>query len=302
MVKVVLVNSSQPDWLKRYDRMGNAAAGTVIGAYSTSFSLSSRLLPRRERQDIRNLYAVVRIADEIVDGTAQQAGEANVQAILDLYEQQVLAAPHSRFHTDPVIHAYAETARRCDFAPEHITAFFASMRRDIHQNTYSDDQFDEYVYGSAEVIGLLCLSVFLAGRDIAPDDRREMESGARRLGAAFQKINFLRDLGEDGGALGRAYFPGTSPAHITEADKDALIADIRGDIAAARWAIGLLPFQVRAAVLAATELFTALTDLIESTPAHQLSSSRIRVPAHRKVALTLRAIRQAARLSIEQTP
>lgn len=281
--------------------MGNAAAGTVIGAYSTSFSLSTRLLPRTERQDIRNLYAVVRIADEIVDGTAQQAGETNVQAILDLYEQQVLTAPHSRFHTDPVIHAYAETARRCDFAPEHITAFFASMRRDIHQSTYSDDQFNEYVYGSAEVIGLLCLSVFLAGRDIASDDRREMESGARRLGAAFQKINFLRDLGEDGGALGRAYFPGTSPAHITDADKDALIADIRGDTAAARRVIGLLPFQVRAAVLAATELFTALTDLIESTPAHQLSASRVRVPEHRKAALTLRAVRQAARLSIKHT-
>lgn len=273
--------------------MGDAAAGTVIGAYSTSFSLSSRLLPSRERRDIRNLYAVVRIADEIVDGTAHQAGVHDVEAVLNAYEQQVLSAPLNRFHTDPVIHAFAETARRCEFDPEHLKAFFASMRRDIHQCTYTDGQFEDYVYGSAEVIGLLCLSVFLAGRAVDPEDRTIMETGARRLGAAFQKINFLRDLGEDGSDLGRAYFPGSSPAHITEENKTALIEEIRGDLAAAHHATGLLPLRVRGAVLAATGLFAELTDIIEATPAEQLAASRVRVSAPRKTAVTLRAVAQA---------
>lgn len=293
-INIGAVSSSQPNWLKRYDRMGNAAAGTVIGAYSTSFSLSSRLLPRRERRDIRNLYAVARIADEIVDGTAEQAGVGDPEAVLDAYEQQVLSAPHIRFHTDPIIHAYAETARRCGFDPEYLKAFFTSMRRDLHQSTYTDTEFADYVYGSAEVIGLLCLSVFLAGKNVTDADRQEMEYGARRLGAAFQKINFLRDIGEDKGELGRAYFPGLNPAHITDENKTALIADIRDDIAAAQQAIELLPFQVRAAVLAAAGLFEELADMIDATPAQKLARSRVRVPEHRKVRLTLRAVKQAA--------
>lgn len=271
--------------------MCDAAAGTVIGEYSTSFSLATKLLPTRERRDIRNLYAVVRIADEIVDGTATEASVTTPQDVLDAYEKQVLNAPEIRFHTDPIMHAYAATARRCGFAAEHIRAFFASMRRDLHQNDYSHRDLDAYVYGSAEVIGLLCLNVFLADRHISDAERAEMESGARRLGAAFQKVNFLRDLEEDTAELGRSYFQ--SYGAINETTKQELVDEIRDDLAAAEKAIWLLPFQVRAAVLAAKNLFGELTEMIAETPAEELVRTRVSVPAHRKAVLTVQAVAQA---------
>lgn len=279
-------------WLRRYDEMSHAAAGEVIGAYSTSFSLASRLLPARERRDIRTLYAVVRIADEIVDGTARQAGVDNVRVMLDEYEKQVLAAPHECFHTDPILHAYALTARRCGFNDEHIEAFFASMRRDLVLTRYSQVELDSYVYGSAEVIGLLCLDVFLADRQVTPDQRAQMEDGARRLGAAFQKVNFLRDLAEDTHDLGRSYFQ--SFGRIDDAAKTAIVAEIRSDLAAASDAIGMLPVTVRAAVLAAANLFAELTDMLDAMPASELTTTRVSVPAHRKALLTVQAAAQAA--------
>ena len=279
-------------WLRRYDEMSHAAAGEVIGAYSTSFNLASCLLPARERRDIRTLYAVVRIADEIVDGTARQAGVDNVRDMLNEYEKQVLAAPRECFHTDPILHAYALTARRCGFNDEHIEAFFASMRRDLVLTRYSQAELDSYVYGSAEVIGLLCLDVFLADRQVAPDQRAQMEDGARRLGAAFQKVNFLRDLAEDTHDLGRSYFQ--SFGRIDDEAKSAIVAEIRSDLTAASDAIDILPVTVRAAVLAAANLFAELTDMIDAMPASELTTTRVSVPAHRKALLTVQAAAQAA--------
>lgn len=282
------------NWLRRYDAMSYTAARAVIGEYSTSFNLASRLLPAQERRDIRNLYAVVRIADEIVDGTARAAGAQDIGQLLDDYERQVLAAPRQPFHTDPVLHAYAHTARRCGFSAEHIRAFFASMRRDLGHAGYSRAELDDYVYGSAEVIGLLCLDIFLADSEVPSARRAELEVGAQRLGAAFQKVNFLRDLGEDTEDLGRSYFSHLElTGELDEEAKDTLLTEIRGDLAAARDTVGLLPIRVRAAVLAATNLFTELTDMIEQTPAARLPHQRLSVPAHRKAVLTIRAAAQA---------
>lgn len=275
--------------------MSTAAANSVIETYSTSFTLASALLPKRIRRDIRNLYAVVRIADEIVDGTAADAGVSDIAAVLDAYEQQVLAAPVSRFHTDPVLHAYAATARRADFDPAHVRAFFASMRRDTAQHAYSAEDYKEYIYGSAEVIGLLCLAVFIADTPVTDHERRELENGARHLGAAFQKVNFLRDYGEDSAMLGRTYFPHVQGSTLDDTTKSAIVADIRCDVGVARASISKLPRRVRPAVIAATDLFTELTERIDATPAHVLATTRINVPAHKKAALTARAIRSAFR-------
>ena len=125
--------------------MADKAAAQVIAQYSTSFSLAVRTLPKPERTHIRNLYAVVRIADEIVDGTTAQANECPETA-LDLYEEQVLHAPHHRFHTDPVLHAWARTYRECHLNPEHMQAFFASMRADLTQTEFTPQQLDTYIY------------------------------------------------------------------------------------------------------------------------------------------------------------
>ncbi|HDM2782689.1 TPA: squalene/phytoene synthase family protein, partial [Staphylococcus aureus] len=253
-------------------------------------SLATRLLRGRVREDIRHLYAVVRIADELVDGTAHQAC-IDAAAALDAYEAAILAAPEKRLHTDPVVHSYAITARRCGFQREQLVAFFDSMRADLNQREYSASELAEYIYGSAEVIGLLCVQVFLAEETVSAADRATMDRGARHLGSAFQKINFLRDLGEDSSVLGRAYFPQAAGGVLSEAAKSALIAEIRRELAAAEEAINLLPLSARVGVRAAADIFAELTNRLAATPAAELNTTRISVPNRTKAWLAARAVR-----------
>lgn len=275
-------------YLSRYDRMADRAAAQVIGHYSTSFSLATRVLDPDTRRDIRNLYAVVRIADEIVDGATAEANECPETA-LDTYEEQVLHAPRHRFHTDPVLHAWANTYRRCGIRDDHVRAFFSSMRRDTTQTDYNADDLGAYIYGSAEVIGLMCLDIFLREHDPSEQDRRTMEEGARALGSAFQKVNFLRDLGEDSRELGRAYL---GPV-LNEDLKRTLTAEITEELDAARAAIPLLPAAARRGVAAAEALFRDLNERIAATPAEDVAAARVSVPNHRKFLLTARAIQKA---------
>ena len=290
--------SDSDSLLRRYDRACQRAAAQVIQTYSTSFRLATGLLAPRVREDIRALYAVVRIADEIVDGTATAGGveRSRLGSLLDDYEHQVLAAPATRFHTDPVLHAYAIAARRCGFQNEHISDFFASMRRDLTQTSHDEESFAEYVYGSAEVIGLLCLAVFYAdeSRPVDPDDYAELEHGARRLGAAFQKINFLRDLADDSAALGRSYFPGAERG-IDDAAKDQLVADIREDLAVARPMAERLPRGARAGVIAAADLFERLTDQLDEATVDELYRLRVSVNSAEKSMLLARSLVRSAR-------
>ena len=286
--------------LPRYDQSAQRAAAQIIAAYSTSFSFASELLAPRTRTDIRNLYAVVRIADEIVDGAATAAGlnTTEVEQTLNAYEEAVLCAPSQRFHTDPVLHAYGISARRCGFKNEHIRAFFASMRRDLHQCDYADEKdLEAYIYGSAEVIGLLCLSAFLVDHPVSDPELSQLETGARRLGAAFQKVNFLRDLGADTAQLGRSYFPRAGHGGLSTQDKDLLIADIRSDLATARAVTGKLPFSARVGVSAATDLFEALTNDLAALPADAVFSQRTRVSTPRKLSLLTRATLRSLRKS-----
>ena len=286
-----------PALLQRYDVMAVKSARQVIGTYSTSFSMATNVLAPRMRADIRNLYAMVRIADEIVDGSAAQAGvpAAEIAQLLEDYERAVLQAPHQRFHVDPVLHAYADTARRCQFDPEHVRSFFHSMRMDLTESTHSAESLDEYIFGSAEVIGLMCLSVFLEGRgDVGQEDRDTMTRGARALGAAFQKINFLRDYAEDSQELGRIYFPEILDQGLNEQSKKLLVADIRQDLELAHCTIPLLPLGARAGVLAATGLFEALTDKIDRTSAAEVREGRISVSDAHKTAIALRSVARAA--------
>lgn len=290
--------SQKRQFLTRYNVMSRRSAHQVIATYSTSFSLATGLLGSRVRKDIRNLYAVVRIADEIVDGAAAEAGcsREEITQLLDDYEQVVLQAPSLPFHTDPVLHAYADTARRCNFDPEQLRAFFTSMRRDLHQNSYDPGDFQDYVYGSAEVIGLLCLDIFLVGKSVSPAQRRDLQEGARALGAAFQKVNFLRDLAEDSEDLGRTYFPELEDRVLDEPTKDRLLDDIDADLAAARKVIPLLPLSARAGVLAATDLFGELSRRLRVTPAITITTTRASVPRATKLGILARAVANAPRL------
>lgn len=269
-----------------YDRVADETAGVVIRRYSTSFGLASRLLGSGVRQHVENIYALVRVADEIVDGGATiDAATARVE--LDAMETQTERAMATGFSTDLVIHAFARTAREVGFGAELTAPFFASMRMDLSRQVHDAESFTTYVYGSAEVVGLMCLRAFLAHE--RPGDYERLTPGARALGAAFQKVNFLRDLAADYEALGRSYFPGVDVATFDEATKTRLLDDIDADLAVSAAVVPQLPRSSRRAVALAQSLFAELSARLRRTPADQLVRSRVRVPNPVKARLALAA-------------
>jgi phytoene/squalene synthetase len=271
--------------LSLYDRVADETASIVIHRYSTSFGLASRLLGAEVRQHIENIYALVRVADEIVDGAATEAGLDVVGAARQLneLEQQTLDAIVSGFSSNLVVHAYARTARASEFGAEYVTPFFDSMRADLSETEHDQASFDKYVYGSAEVVGLMCLAAFV------PSPSAELVNGARALGAAFQKVNFLRDLAADFDALGRSYFPGVNVESFTEDDKNCLLDDIDDDLRMSAAVVPLLPASSRRAVALAQSLFTELSRRLRATPAASLRTTRVRVPNPVKARLALAA-------------
>lgn len=267
-----------------YLRMSVRASTAVISTYSTSFSLATRFLRPQRRNDIRSLYAVVRIADEIVDGTASANGLTTQEIIAELnaFEQEILAAPQRTFSPNPVVQAYGEMARRRGIKAEHVRAFFSSMRMDCEGITHTPETLRDYIYGSAEVIGMMCCHIFVDAAQAA-----ELEPGARALGAAFQNINFLRDIGFDARLLGRTYLDAELGRESDHAPNELLIAAIREDLATARAHTAGLPRDARLAVAIATQLYTALLDKLAATPPRQLATTRVRVSNLRKVGIVL---------------
>jgi phytoene/squalene synthetase len=188
-----------------------------------------------------------------------------------------------------VVHAFARTARAAGFGPELTQPFFASMRADLHETVHDAASFAAYVYGSAEVVGLMCLRVFLVGHERTPAELETLETGARALGAAFQKVNFLRDLAADHDKLGRSYFPGVDVTRLTDDEKTRLLDDIDSDLALAAATLPLLPRDSRRAVALAHGLFAELSRRIRRTPAATLITTRVRVPDPVKVRIALGA-------------
>ncbi|KAA9154253.1 phytoene/squalene synthase family protein [Microbacterium lushaniae] len=277
--------SRAPTGLALYDRTARDAAAAVIAGYSTSFALACRLLGTRPRPHVRNVYALVRVADEVVDGPAADAGlsPAGEREVLDSLERETLEAIDRGFSANLVVHAFARTARECGIGADLVAPFFASMRTDIDTTTHDTGSHDAYVYGSAEVVGLMCLQVFLNAGSARPAPApADLVDGARRLGAAFQDVNFLRDLDDDAGRLGRDYLAGATGG----AQRVAVLDRIDADLAAAAAVIPRLPRDCRRAVSTAHDLFAELSRRLRRTPS---ASGRVRVPDAVKAALALRA-------------
>ena len=266
-----------------YDCVSEGSAALVIRKYSSSFGLASRLLGEPVRTQVRNVYALVRVADEIVDHPDPALGHEPRARMLTWLHDDVRHALRTGWSANLVVHAFAQTAVGCGIEDDIIDPFFASMRMDLDVREHDQESFDRYVYGSAEVVGLMCLRVFLADDrgDRTRDRNREYDRlapGARRLGAAFQKLNFLRDLAEDHDTLGRRYFPGLDVDGFTDADRDQILDDIAGDLDAAAAVIPMLPVSSRRAVQVAHATFAELAARLGDTPAAEIRRARVRVP------------------------
>ncbi|GGB74427.1 phytoene/squalene synthase family protein [Knoellia flava] len=267
---------------RQFDAVARDTAARVIRTYSSSFGLASRLLGEPVRGRIRDVYAFVRLADEIVDGPIGVSRPDRAEAALDRFEDETRQALVDGYSPNLVVHAFAGTARRCGIDDELIAPFLRSMRADLTVTEHDEQSFLDYVYGSAEVVGLMCLRVFMIDGAPAPvvvTPSAELEEGARRLGAAFQKVNFLRDLGEDFHVRGRRYFPGIDPDALTEADKHRILDDIDSDLATSKASVDALPKSSRVAVAAAHSLFDELSARLRATPASLIPQQRVRVPS-----------------------
>ncbi|WP_291378973.1 phytoene/squalene synthase family protein [Demequina sp.] len=270
--------------LRLYDDTAHAAAAAVLARYSTSFGVGTRLLTPPMRTHIRSIYAMVRVADEIVD---TYRGE-DARAMLDGFERDVHSALDSAFSANLVAHAFSLSARQVGISRDLTEPFFASMRMDLDTAEHTQASFDRYVYGSAEVIGEMCVAVFLNTETGPREVPSEVREGARRLGAAYQKINFLRDLAVDDGELGRSYFPGVTAASLNDAALATLVDDCRADIRAAEACLPALPRRARIGVATTIDIYSRLLRHIERTPAQKLCTTRIRVANPVKAAYAVR--------------
>lgn len=283
-----------PTGLSLYTMAAQRAAREVIYSYSTSFGLATRLLGKNFQGHVENIYALVRVADEIVDGSAAQARELSKQVdpeqLLAEFEAETYRAMDTGYSTNLIIHAFAQTARAVGIAKDIVEPFFYSMRQDLTEKEHDQASFEKYVYGSAEVVGLMCLQVFMSENKYTDDEKLRLTKGARALGSAFQKVNFLRDLAADFKRLGRSYFPSVDVNNFNEETKQRLVADIDKDLRLSAESLPLLPSSARRAVAAAQLLFTQLNRQISKTSAQELINRRISVGAPQKLALLIKAV------------
>lgn len=275
---------------QRYSAAASDIAGSIIGRYSSSFSLSSGLLDKNVREDIASIYALVRIADEIVDGAIEDPQLRS--KYLRILWDDCLDALDSGFSANLVVHAFASVCTRLEISPDLIDAFFESMQMDIAVFNHDQDSIAKYIYGSAEVIGIMCVHAFYRANPetvLTPSECSTVIRGARALGAAFQKVNFLRDVHDDAVVLGRNYMPGRNPIMLTRNDIDELTDDIAEDLRHARNAVALLPKRAQVAVMAAHDLFGQLNDDLRASNSQVISHSRVRISTPRKLALVVKS-------------
>lgn len=250
--------------------------------YSTSFSSAIKLLHPDLRQPIFNIYGLVRFADEIVDTFHGH----DKQQLLSNFKEQTYEAIDKKISLNPILHSFQQTVNAYNIDHELIEAFFRSMEMDLDKKAYDRQGYIDYIYGSAEVVGLMCLYVFCEG------DRslyQRLKESARSLGAAFQKVNFLRDLKEDYNQLDRVYFPGCDFSNFTACDKSKIEADIQQDFDDAYKGIMQLPVKARFGVYVAYKYYLSLFKRIKRVKPQRILVERIRVPNYRKAAIVVRA-------------
>jgi phytoene/squalene synthetase len=262
-----------------FDDVSFICSKQVTKSYSTSFSSAVRMLAPTIRQDIYNIYGFVRFADEIVD----TFHDYDKEALFNQFSNNLELALSQKISLNPVLNAFQYTVQKYDIPRDLIDAFMKSMRLDLHKTVYeTHEDYKEYIYGSADVVGLMCLKVFVNGNQQQYD---ELKDSAMRLGSAFQKVNFLRDLKADFESLNRTYFPNTDLNHLDEASKMEIIKEIESDFQAGFEGIQKLPIEAKFGVYTAYVYYRKLLTKLKNTPSTAIKNTRIRVPDYEKVGL-----------------
>lgn len=265
-----------------YDEVCASCSRLITQRYSTSFTLGIKTLSSSIRPAIYSIYGFVRCADEIVD-TFHGHDKAR---LLAQFRRDTYQAIEEGISINPVLHAFQQVVHRYQIDLDLVEAFLHSMEMDLHHNTYNQTLYEEYIYGSAEVVGLMCLYVFCEGNG---ESYRQLEKPARALGSAFQKVNFLRDMRSDYADRGRIYFPGVDFARFSNPTKAEIEADIERDFDLAYEGIVRLPDSAKWGVYLAYTYYRNLFERIKSADAAVLMEKRIRVPDPKKLALLVRS-------------
>ena len=266
-----------------FDTVSKDCSRIITQTYSTSFSMATKMLSSTIRQDIYNIYGFVRLADEIVDSFHNYDKEA----LFVQFEADLESALSNKISLNPILNSFQETYHTYGLEKDMVDAFMNSMRQDLYKTVYhTEEEYKNYIYGSADVVGLMCLKVFVNGDT---QQYNALKQTAMALGSAFQKVNFLRDLKADHDQLNRTYFPNTDLNNLDELSKQAIIDDIENDFSEGLKGIKLLPLEAKFGVFMAYRYYNQLLKKLKTTPALEIKSTRIRVPDYKKVELLTRS-------------
>jgi len=261
-----------------FDNVSLQCSRATTNAYSTSFSLGIRCLEKEMRDPIYSIYGFVRFADEIVD----TFHDFNKKELFDRFKEETRRAIGEKISLNPILNSFQFTVHKYGIEPDLYNQFLTSMEQDLIKKEYDDEEIKEYILGSAEVVGLMCLRVFCKRDDVL---YQSLKPGAMSLGSAFQKINFLRDLNADFRQLGRTYFPGVDLSRFDESTKRKIEDEISRDFHAGYEGIKKLPRSARFGVYLAYLYYLALFEKIKNTPSHKVLNKRIRVRNRRKISI-----------------
>jgi phytoene synthase len=266
-----------------FDNISDSCNKTITKAYSTSFSLATKMLHTSIRQDIYNIYGFVRLADEIVDSF----NDYDKITLFERLKKELDLALDEKISINPILNSFQNTVHKYNIERHLIYSFMKSMEQDLSKSVYNTDaEYKEYIYGSADVVGLMCLQIFVKGDE---EKYHELKDGAMHLGSAFQKINFLRDLKEDQEELNRMYFPNTNLDTLDETSKKQIILEIESDLAKGYQGIINLPVEAKFGVYMAYRYYKRLLKKLNKVPAIEIKNTRVRVANHNKIYILTRS-------------
>ena len=266
-----------------FDKVSADCSKNVTNSYSTSFSLATKMLSKSIRQDIYNIYGFVRFADEIVD----TFHDYDKKELLNRFIDELNYSLKNKISTNPILNSFQHTVNKYNIDYRLIDSFLISMKMDLKKIKYnSEKEYKQYIYGSADVVGLMCLKVFVSGDE---ETYKKLNPSAMALGSAFQKVNFLRDLNADFHDLNRTYFPNLDFKDFDDQSKMLIMEDIENDFRKALKGIYELPNNSKFGVYAAYKYYKRLLTKLKRTSYMKIKNERVRVPNYQKVDVLARS-------------